>query len=345
MEDGVPVPGSLFIYAPNKIAPVIFALLFTVSGAVHLWQCQHYRCFKLTWLFPLCCMLFAVGFAIREFGAFNYTSLAGYITSTMFIYFSPPLLELANYHILGRVLYYVPYNSPIHPGRVLSTLGFLSTLVEVFNAIGISYATNPALPEKYITIGNIFMKTSLVLQIIVIALFYVLAAVFQYRCSRSGVNTSKVQNSLATLYLSSFIILIRTVYRTVEFFGGENLKDIHNLSEVSPLLRYEWFFWVFEASVMFINVVLWNLRHPRRYLPKDYRVYLAKDGVTELQGPGWETKNTGWKGFVITLVDPFGFLDSALQKRDGKQPFWETDGIGGTQQGKSAAGRPAHETV
>ncbi len=48
-----------------------------------------YRCFKLMWIFPVCCLLFTVGFVMREFGAFDYGNLGGFIVSQMFIYFSP----------------------------------------------------------------------------------------------------------------------------------------------------------------------------------------------------------------------------------------------------------------
>ena len=31
--------GSLFVYAPNKIAPIVFAVLYGISAVGHLWQC------------------------------------------------------------------------------------------------------------------------------------------------------------------------------------------------------------------------------------------------------------------------------------------------------------------
>jgi len=42
-----------------------------------------------------------------------------------------PLYELGNYYILGRILYYVPQHSPMHPGRVLTTFAAISGIVEV----------------------------------------------------------------------------------------------------------------------------------------------------------------------------------------------------------------------
>ncbi len=249
-----------------------------------------------------------------------------------------PLLELANYHILGRILFYVPYHSPLHPGRVLTTFGMLSTVVEVFNAIGVSYGANPALPERYITLGTALMKASLILQIIVISLFFALAGLFHVRCARGGVLTHSVRAPLITLYTSSCLILIRTIYRTVEYLGTTNLNTGagFEFTSLSPILRYEWFFYVFEASIMLVNVVLWSVRHPRRYLPQDYRVYLAKDGVTEVQGPGWDDK----RGFLMTLMDPFGML-TCMEPRD-KKPFWETDG---TSEDGPVTGQESKSTV
>jgi hypothetical protein len=33
------VPGSVYFYAPNKGAPVFFALAFALSGSYHIYQC------------------------------------------------------------------------------------------------------------------------------------------------------------------------------------------------------------------------------------------------------------------------------------------------------------------
>lgn len=56
-----------------------------------------------------------------------------------------PLLELVNYRVLGRMLYYVPYFAPIPPARVLSTFGALIALVETLNSLGVAFSSNPSL--------------------------------------------------------------------------------------------------------------------------------------------------------------------------------------------------------
>ena len=34
-------PGSVYYYAPNKVAPIVFAVLFTISGVVHFYQTMY----------------------------------------------------------------------------------------------------------------------------------------------------------------------------------------------------------------------------------------------------------------------------------------------------------------
>lgn len=236
-------------------------------------------------------------------------------------YMGRPLLELANYHILGRILYYVPYHSPIHPGRVLTTFGMLSTVVEVLNALGVSYIANPELPESTIKLGHILMKVSLIAQVLVITVFCFLAVIFQQRCYRSGIRSRRVSAPLITLYISTFLIFVRCIYRIVEHFGASKIRPSSSgdLEGLSPILRHEWFFYVFEASLMLVNTLMWNWQHPRRFLPERSNIYLAQDGETELKGPGWKDQ----RPFLVTLCDPFGWFDSNKRK---ERPFWENNG-------------------
>ncbi|KAL3293276.1 Rtm1p [Colletotrichum asianum] len=335
MTDGNYVDGSYYFYAPNKGAPVFFAVAFLASGMMHFWQSYHYKFFKVTALFSFCCLLFTAGFAMRIYGSYHYDDLDPFIASVCLIYAAPPLLELANYHILGRVLYYVPYCSPLHPGRVLSTFAFFSSIIEALNGWGASYSANRSLSDKEMEAGHALIKTSLLLQIFVIACFVALTAAFQRRCAKLGLaRTRGVAGPLTTLYISVLLILTRTVYRIVEYFGVANTKwdaDM-KVEDISPAIRYEWFFYVFEASLMLANVVMFNVRHPRRYLPEKYTVYIAKDGVTEVDGPGWKDPRPFW----LTVVDPFD-LGGLVRGRDrSKDRFWETDAGGETRKGSGA---------
>lgn len=168
------------------------------------------------------------------------------------------------------------------------------------NAIGVQYSVNKSLPPSFAKLGSILLKTSLIFQIAAVALFALCTAVFHYRCAQLGLTrNSKVAVPLWVMYISTGLILARTVYRTVEYFGFDRLT-VGDYS--SPILRYEWFFYVFEATLMLLNSTLWSVFHPRRFLPGNNRVYLERDGVTETEGHGWQDDRPKWE----TFLDPFG---------------------------------------
>jgi len=219
----------------------------------------------------------------------------------------------------------------MHPLRVLSTFGTLSCLVEVVNAIGISYMANRALPERLLKLGEILLKASLVSQVVVIALFFLLASIFHRRCHHGGVLTPKVKTPLFILYTSMFLLLARTVYRVAEHFSNPPVSMFFSPTfdpmTLSPATRYEWFFYVFEAFVMLVNMAAWNIWHPRQFLPRDKRVYLAQDGQTEVQGPGWKDEHF-WD---ITCFDPLGIEDTSGR---GGKPFWEDSGFAHLMKGR-----------
>ncbi|CZT42610.1 related to Rtm1p [Rhynchosporium secalis] len=323
MEDGKYVDGSLWFYAPNKGAPVIFAALFLVSGLWHAWQCTYYKSWKVSGMLPWSALLFVAGFILREVGAFDYDNLEIFISSLVLIYAAPPLYELSNYFMLSRVLYYVPYLSPIHPGRVLTTFGALSIVVEALNTNGAINVANTSLSEHRQTIGKNLLKAALILQLGILFVFFVLAGFFHRRCKRANLLPENLHAALVTLYISSALIGVRTIYRTVEYFTVShlNVANVHADTDLSPLLRYEWFFWVFEGVLMILNTFLLNLRHPMRFIPRDNTIYLAEDCVTEIHGPGYLDK----RPFLVTLLDPFD-IAGAIKGQNMKEKFWETHG-------------------
>ncbi|KFY15647.1 hypothetical protein V492_01844 [Pseudogymnoascus sp. VKM F-4246] len=324
MEDGKPVEGSLYVYAPNKIAPVFFAVAFAASAVGHIWQCHRYKCFKMIGLHPLCAVLFFAGYVLREYGAFDYiytgdfVTLITFILSQVFIYICPPLLELANYHVLGRILYYVPYLAPLPPGRVLSTFGGLMIVVETLNSVGVALSNIRSPDHNSQELGGQITIAALAIQLGVIIIFFVLAAIFHRRCAKANIHARAISTPLTTLYVSMALILIRCIYRLVEHFGNTTVRvgDAESLMSLSPILRYEWYFYVFEASLMLINSVIWNVWNPGRYLPMNHHVYLARDGKTELEA---KVQKSGRPWLALLTLGMF------FREKQEYHPFLELD--------------------
>jgi hypothetical protein len=244
-----------------------------------------------------------------------------------------PLLELANYHILGRIFYYIPHLSPLPANRVLTTFGALMGLIEILNSLGVSLSANSGSSPGTQDLGNNLTLAALALQLIVIVTFVALAGTFHWRCIKVNIRTRAVLTPLYTLYTSMTLILVRCIYRLIEHHGNTHvdLDDLEALRSLSPILRFEWYFYIFEATLMLLNLILWNVWHPGRYLPSKYNVFLALDGVTEIEGEEVKDNRSMLEriGFVLT----FGLLFRNKARGQRPQELSNYRGAGGIREG------------
>lgn len=66
---------SVWGFVPNRVAPIVFAVLFTASACWHIWLSQHYHSWKMTLLLPWGAMFYIAGLATREAGAYVFALL------------------------------------------------------------------------------------------------------------------------------------------------------------------------------------------------------------------------------------------------------------------------------
>jgi RTA1 like protein len=257
---------------------------------------------------PWASIILTAGFALREYGAYHYDNLDILIANLVLIMSGPPVYALINYLVLSRILFYVPYLSPIHPGRVLTTFLAMDTLCEIIIVNGADRVLNSNISKTERNVGDILVKVGLIAQCCMFIFFTILGVTFQIRASKHGVLTKNTKTVLYVMYVSCVIITARCIYRMAEFFQGF----------FGEVYTHEFYFYIFEASIMFINTCLLNAFHPGRYLPRSNRVFLSPDGKTELYGPGWQAK----RSFLITLIDPFDCVGICTGS-DKKNRFWE----------------------
>jgi hypothetical protein len=87
---------------------------------------------------------------------------------------------------------------------------------------------------------------------------------------------------------------------------------------------------------MLINLVMFNMHHPRRYLPRNNKIYLSPDGVTEIEGPGYKDPRKLWQ----TLIDPFDFKGLINGHGCQNERFWQREDSQATQQIKVSSKKP-----
>ncbi|KAK5955241.1 hypothetical protein OHC33_003922 [Knufia fluminis] len=326
---------NYFIYNPVHGASIAFAVLFTFSGFGHIWQNNlKYKSYRIGFLLPWASLIFTAGFILREYGSYHTDKLDIFIASQVLLFVAPPVYNGANYFIFGRALYYLPYLSPIHPGRVWSTFIALDGIADAIAANGAVRAANADATEAARKAGLDLVKVSLFLLLGMFLAFMSLNVQFHYRARKMGVFNYKMKVIMYELYASNILILLRNCFRTAAFFYPWN----------SVANSREWPVWVFEFVPMLINTYIMNIWPPARYLAADHKVYLAMDGKTEIQGPGMIDK----RPFLVTLVDPFDIW-GLIKKKDQKNRYWLKDGIGGplpeVQSSAGEASEAGHQVV
>ena len=311
MVDFSDIGFDLYPYTPNTGAPIALGALFLITVIVHISQNVVYKSWKITGSLPWGGVLFVAGFIMREISIFNDENLGIFIAAQVLLIAAPPIYALTNYLFLGRTLFYVPYFSPIHPGRVVSTFVGLDGVVEALTGTGAAKIANLANSPGEHAVGVSLIRASLLLQVVLFMGFTSIEVLFHVRCLRAGIMTPKLRTIIALLYTSSTLILIRNIYRVIEQWNGLN---------PNYLQTHEAFFYIFDAALMLINSVILNVWHPARYLPRNNKVFLSKDGVTEAEGPGWDDARPWWIG----VLDPFDLV-GLVRGRDQKTRFWEEE--------------------
>jgi hypothetical protein len=132
----------------------------------------------------------------------------------------------------------------------------------------------------------------LAIQILFFGFFIVVSFIFHLRISRHPTPQSHSLNTpwkglLYVLYGSSILIMIRSVFRIIEYVMGSE----------GELLSKEVYLYIFDAAPMFIVVVMFNWFHPSRVICHETKEPLASVTSLEVLGADLESghqKSAQW---------------------------------------------------
>ncbi|KAM3424201.1 hypothetical protein BST61_g11258 [Cercospora zeina] len=341
---------SLYPYNPNKPAPIVFAVLLTALGGYQIYQSFfRYKWKKFGAVMIWATSVWIAGFVCRSISVRQVRNIGLFIAQYVLVLMGPPLYSAAEYFILGRLLAYLPYYTPIHPGRVFSTFIFLSATVESLTGSGAGNSAGTGRTESQRKIGLNLLKSALKLQCFVETLFISIVAMLEYRARKGGNFPKNVRNICYLLYITSGMILVRCIVRAIEGFEAASCDPEREDPYCGPVSRNEWFLWVFEIANITLFVILLAILHPGKYLPRSSKIFLDPvDGKTERLGPGFTKADK--RPFLLTIIDPFNFYGIMSGKGMVMSKFWEEhqpiyDGERGhrqdvstTEEGKSIRG-------
>ncbi|KAJ5294887.1 hypothetical protein N7508_009708 [Penicillium antarcticum] len=260
---------NIYGYNPSIPAAVIFIILFGASTAYHAYQIYKSRCmyfipFLIGGIFQI------IGYICRAASHDNYYGIPLYAIQTLLILLAPPLYAASVYMVLGRTVTYLQAETQsLVPVRWMTKIfvsgDVFSFLLQCAGGGLMSAGASMHQTGSNVTIGG------LVIQLLFFGFFVIVTTVFHFRISRHP--TSKSQNDLIltqgqgwkqrnwftvilALYTVSILILIRSVYRLVEYSQGYS----------GYIMTHEAFMYIFDGLLMWIAMVVMNVYHPAEIL-------------------------------------------------------------------------------
>lgn len=304
-----PYKGDYYLwnFVPNLPAAIAFTAVFTALTIAHSWKmvrtkswfCSAFVVGGICTLLLLhiflasrpstkkCdCIGEIIGYASRA-GAYNATdSLAPYLIQAIFLVIAPVFFAASLYMVYSRIVRAVHGEAFSLISPRWTTIIFVSGDWACLNvqSAGSGLTDHPNIAS----IGNYIIVAGLILQVLLFIGFLVCCVIFNKRfgahMAKTGA-TSNVpwQSRLYMLYLTSVFVLIRNIYRIVEFMMGQH----------GFLLEHEWPLYVFDGSLMILVMVGFFVWYPAQLQPS------SRESMVELTSANSEEGARSSTGRVL----------------------------------------------
>lgn len=287
-------PDALWEYCPSLPAAVLFTVLFGLTTCTHVVQASIYRK-PFAAVLIMGGLWETGGYVARIFAIENQLSSGVYTAQMLLILLAPLWINAYIYMLLGRMVHFFlePDRDRVFKIRArLITRMFVLFDITAFliQAVGGTMTGPDVSPSVQQTGLNIY-TAGVGVQLFFLVIFTVLAIRFQRKVSRRQSLSTKATNEdpnpesqedlppqsnarfhvdsvmsmpdpslaiplLRLLYVTMALIILRNIYRLVEFGTGEN----------SPPIKHEWYSYVFDAVPMFSALLVLNIFNPGKML-------------------------------------------------------------------------------
>ncbi|RKL39326.1 hypothetical protein BFJ72_g6798 [Fusarium proliferatum] len=252
---------SFYRYEPSTAAAVIFVILFSVTTLVHVFQMFRTR----TWYMLAFCLggiseiVGYIGRAINSTEDPGCWTLGPYVVQSVLLLIAPALMAASIYMILSRVILLTHGEEhAIIKRRWLTKIFVVGDIVSIqLQSAGGSMMSGANETNNLMKIGEYVIIGGLFFQLIIFGIFIAVVSVFHRRMNRSPTNKSlepsiRWRHYLTTLYVTSGLIWVRSLFRVIEYLDGND----------GYLMRTEAFLFVFDATLIWIVTVWMNWYHP-----------------------------------------------------------------------------------
>ncbi|GAA5862979.1 hypothetical protein JCM8547_003638 [Rhodosporidiobolus lusitaniae] len=249
-------------YEPSHALAYVAISLFAVAWLV---QCGWlYK--KRAWYmvpFMLACLGESVGYGFRRISADNYvgrgSALTWYILQELFIILCPALMCASYYMCFGRIITYVGNRfTPISSKWV--TAIFVGVDIVSFCVQGAGGSLYSSDNTDLYSTAKAVLITGFCVQIVGLGIFTLFAIMYHIRARQAGIPSGPWTTCLWMLYFSAALVLVRGVFRTVEYASGQG-------GGRGYLLENEAWYYGLESLPILLACVLLSVSYPGAYIP------------------------------------------------------------------------------
>lgn len=252
----------IYHYTPSLGLAASACAVFAVSTALHTYQTIRT---KSWYVVPIILggAFETVGYIGRILSANeapDYTP-GPYIVQAILILVAPASIAASIYMIMGHIIRAMDGNQySLVRENLLTKLFVIGDIMSfMVQSTGASMLTKKE--QKQRDAGNCVIIGGLVVQLLFFGLFMITMVVFWTRLANDRSRTTELKQTgvqwhlhILVLLICSILIMIRSVFRVIEYTQGQN----------GYFLSHEIYLYIFDATLMFLVMVVLNIIHPSR---------------------------------------------------------------------------------
>lgn len=196
-----------------------------------------------------------IGYIGRAAANNSTDSVVLFAIQNVFLLLGPTLFAASAYMTLGRIIRSV--HAEKHSLIRINWLTKIFVMCDVVSFVVQGGASGMMATGNNVKTASNIVVAGLVFQVVMFGLFIVTSIVFEVRMRRSPTTETfgeriNWMSQLRTLLAVSALILIRSIFRVVEYAAGD----------YGYPLTHEWMLYVFDSVLMIIAMLVWGIWHP-----------------------------------------------------------------------------------
>ncbi|GAB1317817.1 hypothetical protein MFIFM68171_08027 [Madurella fahalii] len=241
---------QLYRYEPSLAAAVVGVVVFAILTLLHCWRVFRYKAFYFT-AFTVGGVFQTIGYSGRISSHFDRYALGGFITQAIFILVAPALYAASIYMILGRLIRTLRADHlSLIPIRWVTKIFVTGDVVSFTLQAGGGGIQAAGTLEMY-DIGEKVIIVGLFIQIAIFGFFVLTSILFHRRILQEPTRATTDggipwRRHLWVLYSTSALILVRSIFRVVEYLQGNG----------GYLISHEVFLYIFDTLLMAIVMAI-----------------------------------------------------------------------------------------